>query len=502
MIKNIKITALLLIVIFSTPSCKKWLEIKPQDGKIREDYWQTRQQVEAAVIGCYVSLANASLVQSLFTWGELRADMVELTNTASTEEVNYATANIQSTNSLTKWNSIYTVINNCNTVIEYAPLVLSSDKTVNQQQINAYIGEARGIRALMYFYLLRTFGEVPLQLKAVSSDARQELLPKSSQEEVFKVIIEDLAFAELNVPQAFGTDPRQNKGRLTRYVINAIQADAYLWMAGKDHTSYYTECVKACDKIIASGNFGLISGADQTTWYNELFYEGNSNESIFELQFDSQLLNPFFAMLGNSTRRFIARQTVLDDVYGFDYVDPLNKDIRADAGSVRATDLVIWKFAGTLSITTLRTQAQSTAHWVIYRYADILLLKAEALAWLSRGEEALDLVKQVRTRANALQVTEEFPPPDNPVAVCDYILKERAREFAFEGKRWYDLLRNAKRDNYAQLDIILNMINTIAPADKQELMIAKYTDVRSHYLPINLSELQADKNLVQNPFYE
>lgn len=112
------------------------------------------------------------------------------------------------------------------------------------------------------------------------------------------------------------------------------------------------------------------------------------------------------------------------------------------------------------------------------------------------------LVKTVRARARAIAATEENPDPNNVQDVADYILRERRREFAFEGKRWFDVLRNAKRDKYTRIDLILNMIGEIAPGDKVQLIVGKYSDRRSHYLPINLDELLADKNLVQNPFYQ
>lgn len=504
MIKHIKFTTLLILCVLLSSSCKKWLELKPQDGIVREDYWQTQDQIRAAVIGSYVSLANATLVQDFFEWGELRADMITTTASTTTEEVDYASANILATNSLTKWNSVYAVINNCNTVIEFAPGVLKADKTLTQDQLNAYLAEARALRALMYFYLVRTFGEAPLQLKASSSDTKIELLPKSSREDILKQVVDDLNFADQYAPFSFGTDPRQNKGRITRYTVNAIQADVYLWMAGSDHPEYYDDCIKACDKIINSGSFGLIDGSSQTDWYNTLYFNGNSNESIFEIQFDSQLLNPFYAMFGDaSKKRFTASPTVMDQVYTIDAVDPINiKDIRGDGGSVRATDNLIWKFMGTTNINTIRSTTQSYAHWFLYRYADILLLKAEALTWTNKEQDALDLVKTIRTRARALPNTEEFPDVDDPEAVTEYILRERAREFAFEGKRWFDVLRCAKRDNYAHLNLVLSIVGTNAVSGKGDLIQAKYSDVRSHYLPINVDELTADKNLVQNPFYQ
>jgi hypothetical protein len=86
--------------------------------------------------------------------------------------------------------------------------------------------------------------------------------------------------------------------------------------------------------------------------------------------------------------------------------------------------------------------------------------------------------------------------------LTDYILEERARELAFEGKRWFDVLRNAKRNNYARLDILISIAVKSAPPDRQQSIINKLLDSNSHYLPILLSELQISQNLEQNPFYK
>lgn len=86
--------------------------------------------------------------------------------------------------------------------------------------------------------------------------------------------------------------------------------------------------------------------------------------------------------------------------------------------------------------------------------------------------------------------------------MTDYLLAERAREFAFEGKRWFDVLRNARRNNYERLDLLISMALISAPADQQQSIIAKLQDPNSHYLPINEYELYTNKALVQNPFYK
>jgi hypothetical protein len=152
---------------------------------------------------------------------------------------------------------------------------------------------------------------------------------------------------------------------------------------------------------------------------------------------------------------------------------------------------------------SIRAADASWAHWMVYRYADILLMKAEALNQIGgRGTEAIQLINTVRTRAAALDATNTNPDPTNKNDMTDYILAERARELSFEGKRWYDVLRNAKRNNYQRKDILLNMVARAVPGARQQSAINKYQNPDAHYFPIYFNEILLDPNLVQNPFYK
>jgi len=501
MFKKLTITISCAIILISTNSCKKWLDLKPQDGITGAEYWQTKEQVQASVNGCYASLLGSpngsrSLAEILFLWGELRADMLAATTFTNTEELDIMNVNILPTNSITNWRSLYQTINYCNTVIDFAPQVLGRDQTFTKDALNKSIAEVKTLRALMYFYLVRSFGDVPLKIKATSSDQDIEQIPKISKDSVLNQIVKDLSEAEPDAAYTYG-DRASDKGRITRYTINAIQADVYLWM------EKYSETVAACNKIINSNQFGLIDGTNATNWFNTLYVNGNSNESIFEFQFDNQRQNTFFNLLGAANRHLTASPTVLLDYYNVDFVNPLNIDIRGDGASARSTDNMIWKYSGLSNDNkTQRASTAYTAHWFVYRFADILLMKAEAQNQLNNGQDALDLITKVRTRAAALAITNPNPGPTDKDGIANFILDERAREFSFEGKRWYDLLRNAKRNNYQKLNILLEMVANTVPADRQQSAIAKYKDKNSHYFPIYFYELQTDKNLMQNPFYK
>ncbi|MEZ0487904.1 RagB/SusD family nutrient uptake outer membrane protein [Fibrella aquatica] len=489
MIKKLIYSLSAFLLLLLPTSCNTYLDLRPQDGITKDEFWRTKEQVQAAVTGCYAGMLNG-IPETLFLWGELRADMITSTFQTRFDETDMINVNILPSNNIANWRSIYQVINYCNTVIEFAPTVTQNDKTFTQEALNINLAEAKTIRALLYFYLARTFGDVPLKLNATTSDNEITPIPKNTQAELLAQIVKDLAEAEPNAPLTYG-NTASDKGRITRYTVNALQADVALWM------EKYDVALTACNKIINSAKFGLIQGS---SFHNQVFVQGNSNEGIFELQYDRQRINGFYGMFV-SPRRFSASAYVVDEVYTQDFLDDTKKDLRGDESAVRASDGTIWKYVS-LNGTTLRVINESYAHWIVYRYADVLLMKAEALTMLNRSQEALRIITTIRERALALEGTLKTPDPSDTEAVMDYILEERARELAFEGKRWYDVLRHAKRNNYKRLDILLDMVARSVPPDRQQSAIAKYKDYNSHYLPIFQYELQTNRQLVQNPFYK
>jgi starch-binding outer membrane protein, SusD/RagB family len=505
----------IVLLVAATTGCKKWLDLQPQDGIIKEKFWKTKEQVRAAVIGIYSSMQEPSsgtygrtnyipsLSEQLFVWGECRADNISASTFTSIDDIDLVNVNIQPVNVNANWRPFYKTINLANTVIQKAPEVLANDNTFTQAELNNYLSEALTIRALMYFYLVRSFGDVPLKLDATLTDEDVKPLAKSPADSILAQIVLDLQNAENNAVTTYG-DPASDKGRVTKYTVNAIQADVYLWM------DKYAETITACNKIINSQRFGLIRGATvngpfieyNDNWFNTLYYNGNSDEGIFELQFDPQRLNPYFPMFSSSisNRRWVAATDIMDRVFTVDFSNSDNYDIRGDGGSVRSATSTIWKYVGATR-TALRSIDQSYAHWFFYRFADILLLKAEALNETGQGQAALDLIYNVRRRANALAATDLTPDPSDKTLIQDFILNERSREFCFEGKRWFDVLRNAKRNNYQRLSLLLNMVAMSVPSNMQQSAQAKMRDKNAHYFPIYLNELQVNNLLVQNPFY-
>ncbi|MBK0370700.1 RagB/SusD family nutrient uptake outer membrane protein [Flavobacterium agrisoli] len=496
---KIKILLALIVMSITASSCDDYLDLRPQDGIIREEFWKTKEDVRAAVIGIYSSMLNSPpgvgdlpLSKYLFMYGELRGDMVSPGTNVTEDERDIMNTNILASNSLTSWAAFYRTINYCNTVIDLAPDVINEDPTLTQEQLNKYLSEALAVRGYLYFTLARTFRDVPLKLNASLSDQDNFQLPKNTQAEIFEQVIKDLKQAEEYGVETYG-DQASNNGRITKDAINAILTDVYLW------TGNYQEALTAADKVVNSGKYSLIQ-ASNNTWFNRVFAVGNSTESIFEFQYTVQNKGPFYTMFLQRPE-FIASATVLEDVFGIDYGDAENKDIRGERASLVPGTNQIYKYVG-LNNDVRKELESADTHWFVYRYADVLLMKAEALAELGQGEEAVAIIDEIRASRNAIEFTAKTVDVTNKFDIIDYILEERAREFAYEGKRWYDVLRNARKNNYERLQILIDMAMVNAPPDQQQSIVNKLKDPNSHYLPINTYELYSNKALVQNPFYK
>ncbi len=493
MLKKIYLLLVSACVWLLPSSCSSWLDLKPQDGLIQAEFWKNKEQVASAVTGCYTSIINAGLPQRVVLLGELRADMMTPTPRAFVDEDYLVEYNILPSNSFAEWAPFYTVINTCNSVIEFAPTVPALDDTYKEATMKADVAQAKAIRAWMYFYLVRLYRDVPLKLNATNADEDFTPLAKSSGAEVLAQIEKDLLEAEADIPVTYATNDR-TRSRITKGLVNTLQADVYLWMEQPQ------KAADATQKVIDSGLYKLNTDFAAT-------FSGNTPEGVLEIAHGFDVTAPYafntaplYSMFGNAagtngdnTRRFIASDFVASDILPDDpsFLDSL--DTRS-AKTYNATSATVLKYS--------KGAPADPFNFIVYRYADVLLLRAEAMALLNKGEDAIQLIKQIRERAADHRVTRRTLDQANPEAILDYILEERAREFAFEGKRWFDLLRYAKRNNYKRMDILLSALLRSVPSERLQSALAKAKDPNSHYLPIYLREMNTNKLLVQNPFYK
>lgn len=482
----IKLICVVVVSLVGFTACNDWLTVKPTSGLIKENFWNKTADVESALAATYDSYRDNSL--NSFIWGELRADMFSFSSKYSNTDLqNIAGSNISPSNSSISWSGYYQTINYANTLMFYSNNVLNKDESFTQEMKNRTDGEALFLRALNYFYLVRIWKEVPLVTEPSVSDTGNLFVPKSPEHEIINQIITDLNSAKEKIgPVIYRNNLKYFKGKANKYSVMALLADVYLW------NEQYQKCVDYCDSIISSGIYDLESTA---TWFN-LYNPGNSlPESIFEIQFDDGLdnqENPIYNTYlpissdGSATAYFGTNKTIINALFN-------TEDIR-----LCGTNGPIWKYIGiTANSIATRGPNQRDAHFIYYRYADILLMKAEALNELDNIADANEFLRMTEERAG-LSYVDVINKGDMRTA----ILNERAREFALEGKRWFDLLRMAKRNKFANKQLIIDMILSGADVKQQAVLRTKALDTMSYYLPIPEREILYNPNLVQNPYYD
>ena len=534
-----------IIIIFSTiafvSSCDSWLDVQPEDGVVRERYWKTKEEVRAAVLGCYSQMLDVKMMQQYFVWGEMRAEMVTPGSAAKPDLIALNTGEITSTNSYTDWASFYKVINQCNTVIELAPAVLKIDESFSEKQLNEFLAEVTCIRSLMYFYLVRTFRDVPYSETASIYDYQNYSIPKTDGKTIIDKLITSLEAVENNIPLKYDNttaseqeSANPNKGRINYYGWASLLADIYLWKG------QYEKCIDMSTRVIESGQYSLVPVAraevlsfnvetgrtdtvyeaqqgDVVAMFNTMYAQGNSVESIFELQNPPTFNNPFVSMFsGNVANSIEVNQASFSNEYFIpSNIDRIWRDIRTEGVAYQGK--YVWKWAGlnnTTSPVQWRTTSTSNSNWIFYRLADVMLMKAEALTELAMTNnnqellnQALDLIGEIRARGNAPESTDLFYKHAGDLdakTMEEFVMAERTRELTFEGKRWFDLIRLAQRDNYSErtMGYLLRMVVLASPPEKTSIIQSKWqTNHGSLYLPINSGELQRNKNLLQNDFY-
>jgi starch-binding outer membrane protein, SusD/RagB family len=149
-------------------SCEDSLTILPPDGKVKDEYWKSKEDVMATLMGAYKKMAEND--ELFFYYGELRADMLEAGANLSNDLRDIINSNIYPSNFWTNWGPFYSVINYCNLVLKYSPEVKNIDRTFSDYDFNMYNAEAIFLRSLAYFYLVRVFKDVPFVLTPFDTD--------------------------------------------------------------------------------------------------------------------------------------------------------------------------------------------------------------------------------------------------------------------------------------------------------------------------------------------
>ena len=250
-------------------SCSDFLEIEPLNEIVLENFWNEKADVNDIIAGCYSGMQSDAMIRRMIIWGEARSENIGagLNSTDDANLLNVLNENIMATNGYTSWDGFYNIINRCNTVIKYAPQVAANDPSYTESELQANIAEMVALRSLCYFYLIRTFRDVPYSTEAFTDDDQKFDLPATKFDAVLDSLINDLERVKDQAVKYYPTTtPLYQTGRITQDAIHAMLCEMYLWKKDYQKCIYYADLVINSKKTIAEniiaqgGSLGYYSG--------------------------------------------------------------------------------------------------------------------------------------------------------------------------------------------------------------------------------------------------
>ena len=463
-------------LVISVSSCKKFIDLLPVDQANSENSFQSPADANLAVAGIYDALHSNAYAQDMALLTELISDNARIqpsrqggSGVSDNRELDFFQLTDQNGFIQNRWSALYKGIAAANQLLNKIEQIPFTDALLKNQ----YIGEARFLRAVFYFDLVRFFGGVPLSLTQITNTADAFSFKRSTEQEVYQAIISDLSEASKALPVNY---PASNIGRATQGAAKALLAKVFLTNNNADLAlPLLRELTKAPYTYILMPTYAACFDTD------------NNAESIFEIQYTSIVPgegNPypnFFLTNDNTAGR---------DIYGASYLGVTGAGVciptfelfnSYEANDTRrsytllkyfskqeAVDLyIVYKYRG------IPTSAfNSEDNIVLLRYADVLLMLAEAIneSGKAPAAEAYDALDAVRKRAGLPVVTRNFNYESFRLALLD----ERRWEFAFENQRWFDLKRfNKAIDILTAKGYSIKPFHLLYPVPRKEVEISQ-----------------------------
>jgi len=490
-------------------SCNKdFLERVPINAPTDGNFWNNETEATSAVAGSYALMRTAmnEMGMSYYYYGDTQTDeFVARTNGEdypAITQIQWQTfvASSQTFRGLIKlrrWDNFYRAIDEANRCLKYIPAInLSAFTSANKADVkNGLIGESYFLRAFAYFSLARIWGDVPLVIETAPDAAGVKNISRKPQKEVLDQCISDLQEAiKLLSYVASATTSRPIKAN--RGTCYALLAHIYAWRGE------YDKVIPAADSVIIKGGYSYVNKSVKATYLS--MYKGNSSESIFEIAQNSTIEGSLITTAYGDINNSIAARTLKSpylltnlgtSLFGLD-AGALGNLFPNNADSVDlrrrngfdfwgTTDPICIKYSSVYYSGANNTSPLSLNNILVFRLADINLLKAEALVATNKPSEARIIVNQIRALSNLGPSTVTDPN------LFEGVINERGRELFLEGHRFYDLVRLARKTGI----IKFNGTGTITRMDATQFQLGKY------YWPIDPILISLNPLLAQTPYW-
>jgi hypothetical protein len=470
----------LSIILITLCSCNL-LDQTSESSFTPDNFYKNADDAKAAVNSVYDAMKGANMYDQVMwvlqdqatddaEWGGGRSTANQAKNDLDKYTFTPATSTFQSV-----WSAAYQGINRANTVLARVPAV-AMDTALKSR----LLAEAKFMRGFYYFTLVRLFGGVPLILQETTS-LNDLAVARATADEVYTQIIADFSAAEIVLPLTYtGADA----GRATRGAAKAFLAKVYLTRAD------WPNAATKSKEVMDLGVYGLWDNfADAFALSNK-----NGKEAVFEVQAVGGGLGEGSYMQGYMRPNFdrvngiagFGDDPVTANLYNTYRVQDKRRDVTiklyTPTGTPPAPASVTFPaYVHKYLDPSATANGEGSNNFPIIRYADVLLMYAEALNEQAAGNvDAYDAVNSIRKRAGL----EDFPVTLSQDQFRDSVLLERRLELAFEGHRWYDLVRTKRLISAMQ-------------AQNPSITVAE----RNYLYPIPQTERDVNKNLTQNPLY-
>lgn len=531
--KALPLAALCLATIMST-SCDDYLEATPTETQTTQTFYKSEAQMDQALTGLYGAMMP--LPKYLLTMSEFRSDNVWITtDTKQNDYVDIATFNGDAllTDDVISdcWNDYFKVVAAANTFLDKIENVEFEDEKVKAQ----YTAEARAIRALAYFDLVRFFGRVPAPTHTLTTNESFELKQSEPKDVYEKIIVPDLRYAVDNLAET-STDyqGKAHQERLTNIAAKGFLGKVYMTMAGfplnmTEKKDLATMLFK--DVIDYADAYGKYWASTQDEWNRMWIHENDNKFFIFELQYEmiQDYGNPMvtLSLASNPGSEWCATKLITGThVYvekslqnHFIIQDSTKSDLPFVDGRAWGTvntrqtvdeegnlstltgNIFYTKFfenrikRAALGYSDMDASIIDRTYWPqnypLLRLEDVMLLYAECVGNTDEGRRQ---VNRIRERAGLSDITASLSEDEFQKAVQD----ERRYELAEEGQRWFDLVRR----NEWQQALKTMFVNDDQTADGTYKAYAQRVDEYSYVYPIPLSQIEVRDGLyTQNPGY-
>ena len=460
------------------------LDVENPSSIYGSGYWKTKGEVSSYLTGTYTSFRSCCNSLEHF---EARSDVFigGLEGSGS----NQWAQNLTALNGIS-WGSWYTVIQHCNMILANIDKVSYTD----QNEKNDILGQVYTLRAYMYFSLIRLYGDVPLELEATQS-SNKPMLERSPKDKVMERILLDIDTAIGLFPEDWGS----SKSLASKKAAYALKADALLWKAKVlDGTDDDLEDVIEYADLAAAG-----TGLEPE--FADIYNTRNGQEVIWSIHFGYPEISGQYSHFLTLRDQFVKTAVNMEDVpYAISgarssyapspeiraLFDVYPGDVRKANAYIEAVDkdgTVLGVSQNKMVGTKTETNRIYDNDIVLYRTAEMIMFKAEALAALDRIPEAIVELNKVRNRAKI----GDYSGPEDRQSVELEILDERAREFWLENKRWPDLLRFHYEGVIDVYDVVPNL--------KERETVGITVPL---YYAIPLNEMSLNHNLEQTEGYE